>query len=349
ALGVEVSTNIANTAVVGIIRGSTPGKTIAIRADMDALTITEQTGKPYASTIPGKMHACGHDGHTAILMGVAKLIIERKDDLIGNVKLFFQPAEEGPGGALPMIEAGVMVNPTVDAVIGLHLNTSNIQMGQIALRSGANSAGTDEIHIRLKGKGGHGAHPHNTIDAIIPTGHLIVALQTIVSREVDPLGSAVITIGTVNGGYRNNIIADNVFLTGTVRTLDPTVRNSMPERIERIIKGISDTFRCTYEFNYIWGYPSVINDVAMTSLAEEVGHCLLGKENVVRAPHPSMGGEDFSYFAEKAPGVFFSLGAKNEAKDCIYPGHNSRYDFDEDAIPVGMAMLTGIALTYLRS
>mgnify|MGYP001003478474 CR=1 FL=1 len=320
---------------------------MALRADMDALSIPQQNDVPYKSTSPGKMHACGHDGHTAILMGVAKLLSEVKDEIPGTVKFFFQPAEEGPGGALPMVEAGVMENPTVDAVMGLHVGV-NLPTGQVGLKAGPSSAGTDSITITLEGKGGHGAHPHGSIDTIVAAGHLIVAMQTIASREIDPLGSVVVTLGTVNGGYRNNVIAHTVELTGTVRTLDPVVRDSMPERIERIIKGVCETFRCKYEFDYHKGYPSVVNDPAMADLAEAAAQRLLGPENVVRTANPSMGGEDFAYFAEKAPGIFLRLGAGSEEKDCIYPGHHPFFNFDEDAIPVGMAVLAEATLDFLK-
>ncbi|NLY54333.1 MAG: amidohydrolase [Firmicutes bacterium] len=346
SLGLEV-TRVVGTGVVGLLRGSKPGKTMALRADMDALSIPQQNDVPYASIYPGKMHACGHDGHTAILMGVAKLLAEMKDEIAGNVKFFFQPAEEGPGGALPMVEAGVMENPKVDAVMGLHLGT-NLSTGKIGLMAGVSSAGTDSISITLHGKGGHGAHPHSSIDPIVAAGHLIVALQTIASREIDPLGSVVVTIGTINGGYRSNVIAHEVTLTGTVRTLDPEVRATMPERIERIIKGICETFRCSYDFDYDHGYPSVVNDPAMADLAEAAAKRLLGEENVVRFSVPSMGGEDFSYFAEKAPGIFLRLGAANPEKDCIYPGHHPHYNFDEDAIPIGMAVLAEATLDFLK-
>lgn len=346
SLGIEV-TRVAKTGVVGLLRGGKPGRTVALRADMDALSIPQQNDVPYKSIHPGKMHACGHDGHTAILMGVAKLLSEIKDEIPGNVKFFFQPAEEGPGGALPMVEAGVMENPHVDGVMGLHVGV-NLPTGQIGLKAGPSSAGTDSIKIVLTGKGGHGAHPHNSIDTIVAAGHLIVAMQTIVSREIDPLGSAVVTLGTINGGYRNNVIAHQVELTGTVRTLDPEVRAAMPERIERIIKGVCETFRCTYEFVYDKGYPSVINDPAMVDLAEKAAQRLLGADNVVRIANPSMGGEDFAYFAEKAPGVFLRLGAGNPEKDCVYPGHHPCFNFDEDAIPIGMAVLAEAALDFLK-
>lgn len=337
---------VAGTGVVATIKGTPGGKTIAIRADMDALTISEQAEHDYISKTAGVMHACGHDGHTAILLGVAKLLSEVKD-LPGNVKLLFQPAEEGPGGAQPMIEAGVLDNPKVDACIGLHVGTVKYKTGQIALRYGAVCAAPDNIEIVVKGKGGHGAHPHNSIDAIVAAGHIIVALQSLVSREIDPLASAVVTLGTIKGGYRENIIADEVVMTGTVRTLSAEIRDSMPERIERVVKGVCESHRCNYSFKYTRGYPVLINDDGMTSLTEAVAQKVLGAENVFRAPAPSMGGEDFSYFAEKVPSCFFSLGAMNAEKQCDYPGHHPKFNFDEDAIPIGMTLLAETALAYL--
>lgn len=349
SLGLEVTAPVANTGVVGLLRGAHPGKTIALRADMDALTVPEKSGAPYSSLIPGKMHACGHDGHTAILMGVAKLLAGMKDEIYGNVKFFFQPAEEAPpGGAAPMIAAGVMENPHVDAAMGLHLST-DIPVGQIGLMAGASCAAADMIEIRISGKGGHGAHPHKSIDAIVAAGHVIVALQTIASREIDPLGSVVVTIGTVNGGYRGNVIADQVVMTGTVRTLDPAVRATMPERLQRIIGGVCDALRCQWELDYQHGYPSVVNDAGMADLVEAVGQELLGPENVHRIPAPGMGGEDFSYFAEKVPAIYFRLGGGNPAKGCTYPGHHPQYNFDDEAaIPVGIAVLSAAALEYLH-
>ena len=348
SLGLEVQTGVGGTGVVGVLRGNLPGRTIAIRADMDALTIIEQTNREYSSTIPGKMHACGHDGHTAILMGVAKLLLEVQDQLKGNVKFLFQPAEEGPGGALPMINDGALENPVVDAAIGLHLNTTNFKTGEIGVKWGVSSAGTDGIKLTINGSGGHGAHPHKSVDAIIAAGHFITAVQSIASREIDPLGSVVVTIGTINGGYRQNIIADEVVMTGTVRTLDPTVRSSMPERLERILKGICETFRCSYAFTYDHGYPSVVNNDDMSDLVSDVAKDVLGADKFHRIANPSMGGEDFSYFAERVPAAFFSLGAANADKNCAYPGHHPKYDFDEDAISVGMAVLASAAIAYLN-
>jgi len=339
---------VASTGVVATLSGETPGKTIGLRADMDALTVTEQADHDYRSKSPGLMHACGHDGHTAILLGAAKLLTETQDRLVGNVKFIFQPAEEGPGGALPMIQEGALLSPAVDAMLGLHIGTVQYTAGQVALRYGAVCASPDNIEIVLKGKGGHAGHPHAAVDTIVTAGHLIVALQSIVSREIDPAAAVVLSLGTVKGGYRENVIADEVTLTGTVRTLSAEIRSSMPERIERIIKGVCASFRCQYTFTYTQGYPALHNDSVMTALTEEVAQELLGNKNVFQAPSPSMGGEDFSYFAEAVPSCFFMLGAMNEAKDCDYVIHHPKFNFDEDAIPVGMAVLAETALTFLR-
>jgi len=339
---------MAKTGVVATIRGTKPGKTVALRADMDALSILEQTEHEYVSNVPGVMHACGHDGHTAILLGAAKLLA-KNSDFPGNVKLIFQPAEEGPGGALPLIEAGVLANPTVDAALGLHIGTIGVRAGQIALREGPMCASPDTITIVIRGRGGHGAHPHLSVDAVVAASHVVIALQTLVSRETDPLAAVVLSLGTINGGYRENVIADEVTIKGTVRTLSGEIRATMPERIERIIKGVCDSLRSSYEFDYEMGYPVLVNDRSLTNLVEKTGQRVLGPENVLRAPAPSMGGEDFSYFAERVPACFFSLGALNEEKECHYPIHHPKFNFDEDAIPYGMAILAEAALEYLEA
>ena len=346
SLGLEVTTMVGGPGVVGLLRGDLPGKTVALRADMDALPVPEQSGVEYASTVPGKMHACGHDGHTAILLGVARLLSGIREQIPGNVKFFFQHAEEGPGGARPMIEAGAMDNPRVDGILALHLG-NDLPTGTIGLVAGASTASSDSFELTIAGKGGHGAHPHKSIDAIAAAGHVIVALQTIISREIDPLGAAVVTIGTINGGYRRNVIADQVIMTGTVRTIDQAVQQAIPGQIERIIQGVCGALRCQYQFIYNYGVPSVVNALEMTDLVEGVAKRVLGEQNVFRGNKPTMGGEDFSFFAQRAPGVMFSLGAGNPAKGCDFPIHHPRFNFDEDAIPVGMAILAESALEFL--
>lgn len=346
-LGLEVQTGVGGTGVVALIRGAQPGRTIAIRADMDALPIPEQSGVEYASLEPGKMHACGHDGHTAILLGVAKLLAERRQQIHGNVKLLFQHSEEGPSGARPMIEAGAMQHPQVDGVIALHLGT-DLPVGKIGIMSGASTASADSFELTIHGKGGHGAHPHRSIDAIVAAGHVIVALQTLISRETDPLGAGVISIGTIQGGYRHNVIADCVVLTGTVRTVDPELQRQMPSSIERVVAGVCTGLRCQYQFSYNHGVPSVINDRGMVDLVLSVGRTLLGQDNAIEGNAPTMGGEDFSFFAAVAPGAMFRLGAGNATAGCDFPGHHPRFNFDEDAIPIGMAVLAESALQFLQ-
>ncbi len=348
ALGLEVKTGVANTGVVGLLRGDKDGPTVGLRADMDALPIKEQSGVEYASTVEGKMHACGHDGHTSILMGAAKLLSQHKDEIAGNVKFIFQPAEEGPGGALPMIEEGVLENPKVSAMFGLHINTTSGGAGQIEYGSGPRSAGTGTARIKIKGFGGHGAHPHKSVDAIMASAHVLTTLQTIISREIDPLEPAVITMGTINGGYRHNVIADEVKMTGTIRTLNEEIRKSMPERFDRIIKGVCQSLRCEYELDYTLGIPSVINDVDMTNIVRDAGVDLLGEDNTIEVTKPSMGGEDFCYFSQSVPSSFFRLSARSEEKGCTYPGHHPKYNFDEDSIPYGMAMFAQIVIKYLN-
>ena len=341
-------TRIGTTAVVGLIEGGKPGdRCIGIRADMDCLPIMEQTGVEYQSQIPNRMHACGHDGHTAILMGVATLLSEVKEQIPGKVKLFFQPAEEGPGGAKIMIEQGAMENPKVDAVIALHIGAVDLPTGKIAMMPGPSSGGTQGLKIVINGRGGHGAHPHKSVDAIMAAAHVVTALQSIASREVDPLDSIVITIGTIQGGYRGNVIADRVEMTGTIRTLEPNVRNAVPGQIERIVAGVCEAMRCTYEIEIPEGIPSVVNDPAMVALAFDSCVDVLGKDNVFIKKRPSMGGEDFCYFASAAPGVMLALGAENAAKNCNVPGHHPKYNFDEDDIAIGMASLSQIALDFL--
>jgi amidohydrolase len=340
ALGIE-HRRVATTGVVGVIRGALPGRTAALRADMDALPIAEQSGESCASEIHGKMHACGHDAHTAMLLGAARVLAARRETLAGNVVLLFQPAEEGPGGAEPMIAAGVLDDPKVDAIAMLHVDP-RLRTGAVGITPGPVNAAADELHITVRGKGGHGGYPHLAVDAIPATAAVVLGLQTIASRETDPLASIVVTLGTIEGGYRNNVIADVVKLTGTIRTYDPAIRSGVEERVRRIVDGIAAGYGCTAEVTIVYGYPPVVNDAALaTAFAAYVTeHVGIPIERLA----PTMGAEDFAYFAERVPGVVGRLGIRNEALGSIHSGHSPRFRLDEDAIPTGISTLVAFAV-----
>lgn len=328
---------IANTGVVGFIKGAKPGKTIALRADMDALPIDEQNDVDYKSTIPGKMHACGHDAHMTVLLGAAKLLQAHRDELQGNVKLMFQPAEETVGGAEPMIAEGVLEDPKVDASFGLHMSTG-IPTGKIGVIYDQMNASSDSIKLTIKGAKGHGAYPHNGRDAIVIAAHVITAMQTIVSRNVDPRKAAVISLGTISGGTQSNVIADEVVINGTVRTLDPEVRELVIERVKEVLSFTTRSLGGDYDFEHHPGYVSLINDNKMVDIVKASGDELLGKENVQWMDLPNMGVEDFAYFAAAVPSAFFQLGCRNEEKGIIHGGHTSQFDIDEDSLSIGAAL-----------
>lgn len=346
-LGLEVKTGIGRTGVVGILRGEKPGPTIGLRADMDALPIQDQKTVSYRSGIAGKMHACGHDAHTSILMGTAQFLTEQYRPERGNVVFVFQPAEEGLAGARAMIDDGLLRDYGIQAMAGLHVYPG-LAPGQVTVARGVSCAAADRLKIKVIGRGGHAAHPHQTVDSVTVTAEVISALQHIASRQVDPLDSVVITIGKIVGGTAGNVIASEVELTGTVRTLNPALREQMPRRIEQVIKGVTEAFGATYELEYGFGYPSVINDDQMVDLLLGTSDLVLGqaKYEIVK---PSMGGEDFSYYTHQVPGVFFRLGTGNEAKNAAFPLHHPLFDIDEDALPIGVAMLSSLAHRYLES
>lgn len=340
ACGIE-HRRIAKTGVVGIIRGSKPGKVAGLRADMDALPILERSGEPFASEVAGKMHACGHDAHTAMLLGTARELQRTQDTLYGTTVLLFQPAEEGPGGALPMIEAGAMDNPKVDAVAMLHVDP-RIPTGSVGLLSGAVNAAADEFHITIDGLGGHGAMPHKAVDVIPCAAATVLALQNLAARETDPMQSIVVTIGTIEGGYRNNVIADRVKMSGTFRTQDPAIRAELEGRARRIINGVAAAYNAKAKLEVIYGYPVVINNPFLTqSCREAIAAC---GDIAIENPPPTMGGEDFAYFAQRAPGLLIRLGIRNEAAGIVHMGHSAEFRVDEAAIPVGIKTL----LTFAR-
>jgi len=344
-LGVETKTGIANTGVVGLIRGQAPGGCVLLRADMDALPLTEETGAMYASLCPGVMHACGHDGHTAILLNVAEVLMQQREHLQGTVKLVFQPAEEGPGGAKPMIEAGVLTSPKVDACFGLHLS-NNQSTGTLVVQGGPLQASADEFELTVLGVGGHGAAPHQTVDAVAIGAAIVGELQRIVSREVDPLDAAVVTVGSFHAGTRHNIIASSAELHGTLRALRPETRKFLQRRVNEVATEVAAASRatCTVRINEM--YPVTINDAGMAAFARSVAGQLVPLEKVVQA-NPIMGAEDMSFFLNAVPGCFIFLGSANPERGLTHPHHSPLFDFDEDCLPLGIELLSQLALCYL--
>jgi amidohydrolase len=343
--GFEVKRGVAKTGVIGLLRGKQPGKTVAIRADMDCLPMDEPVGAPYASKIKGRMHACGHDAHTAILLGVAKYFSSIADRVKGNIKWIFQPAEEGGGGGEVMVREGVLENPKVDAIFGTHVFPL-LSAGKIGVYEREGLAAADKVWIKVIGKGGHGAFPHLCKDPILVAGHLITQLHSIVSRDINPTESGVISICRVSGGTANNIIPNDVELWGTIRSLTPQVREELKLRIEQVVKGVVQSFGMDYQLNYEYGYPVLINDPEMSKLVASACAQGIGKENV-ETVKPAMGAEDFAYYLEKVPGSFFRLGIRNEKKGIIHPYHSTLFDIDEDVLPLGVEMFVRIIDRYL--
>lgn len=308
-----------------------------LRADMDCLPVTEENEVPYASENKGLMHACGHDAHTAVLMTVAKKLMDEKQRLKGNVKVIFQPAEEGGNGAEKMVQQGVLNNPHVDAAFGLHVWTS-LPTGKIALNRGALLAGVHGFEVQVLGKGGHGAAPHQTIDPIVTAAQMITTLQTVVSRNVDPLSTAVVTIGSIQGGTAFNVIPDRVKFLGTVRYFDRALGDQLPDWIERIIRGTAEANGSRYELKYEKMTPPTINDPRMAEFIRDVAAEVVGMENIVMDAQ-TMGGEDMAFFLNEVPGCFFFVGARNDSKNLNHPHHSPHFDFDEGALEIGAEIL----------
>jgi amidohydrolase len=328
----EVATGLGGTGVVGLIRGRKPAgkrdvKTIGLRADMDALPIEEATGLPYASRTPGKMHACGHDGHTAMLLGAARYLAETRN-FAGDAVVIFQPAEEGGFGAAAMIKDGLFERFAIDQVYGMH-NGPGIPVGSFAIRPGPIMASTDAVNIRIEGRGGHAARPHLSIDSVLVGSQLIVALQSIVSRSVDPLDSAVVSMCEFHAGNARNVIPQFAELKGTVRTLTAEVRALAEKRVREVVEGVARMTGATIELEYARGYPVVVNHAAQTDFAIKVAQDVAGNGNVAEMP-PLMGGEDFAYMLEKRPGAFIFCGNGDSAGL-----HHPAYNFNDDAIVFG--------------
>ena len=342
-LGVEMPPLSIATGVLGIIRGTKPGtgKTIALRADIDALPILEKTGVPYASEHPGVMHACGHDGHTTVLLGVARLLSGMRDQFSGTVKLLFQPAEERLTGATSMIAAGVLENPAPEIILGLHGGTET-PIGKVGIWPGPFMASADQFTVTVTGAGGHAAYPHRNRDPLLAAAHAVVALQSIVSREIDAIDKVVLSVCQFNAGTAFNITPGEAVITGSVRCHDPKVRASMPERIDRVVGGVACGLNCSHKLDYIFGIPAVANDPAVMEAFTASAREVLGAENVIPLERPLMGSEDFAFFLEKLPtGGIFRLGVGNAPGRVL---HNALFDFPDEALPVGVAAMTAFAL-----
>lgn len=332
-LPLEMQTGVAENGIVATLEGGGDGPTVGLRADMDALPIHEETGLPFASEIDGKMHACGHDGHTAMLLGTAKILSGMRDRIEGEVRFLFQHAEElYPGGGEEMVQAGVMDG--VDAIIGTHL-WAPLPVGKIGVTYGPMMAAPDTFRITVKGKGGHAAMPHQAVDSIAIGAQVVTNLQHVVSRETDPIDNVVVSVTKFTGGTTHNVIPGAVEMVGTVRTLDPAVRERIPQVMERVIKGVTAAHDASYEFEYQFGYRPVINDEEVTRVIEETVRETFGDDTLV-VMRPNMGGEDFSAYQQRAPGAFFLIGAGNAEKGIVHPHHHPRFTVDEDAFPYGI-------------
>ena len=349
AMGLKPIERIGGYGVVAIIEGAKPGKCIGLRADFDALPVTELTGSEYTSQNPGVCHACGHDAHTAMLLGAAHILNEIKDEFSGTVKLIFQPAEEKPdiSGAKAMIADGVLENPKVDAVIGQHVDP-NIPTGSIKLKIGTLTAASDRFYLTINGRGAHASSPHKSVDAIVVGAQVITALQSIVARNVNPLDSAVLGIGKLNAGTAENVVASTCTMSGTCRNLNSQVRDEMPDRMESIIKGITEGMGASYEFKYVRGYSPVVNDAGMYNMVYETAAELLGKDHVGIIENPSLGGEDFSFYCEKVPSLFYRLGCTKEGEEA-WALHNGHFYPNEDALKVGVKVMAVSALKFLEN
>jgi amidohydrolase len=342
-----VVTGIGKTGVKGVLKGGKPGKTLLIRADMDALPIEEETGLEFRSQNAGKMHACGHDGHTSILLTTARILARRREEIPGTIVFCFQPAEEGGGGARAMMADGIMENPTVDASIGLHL-WQGFPLNDVVVVTGPAMSGVNAFHVTVQGKGGHGAEPHTTVDALLVAATIVTNLQVLNSREVSPLKSVVVTAGTFHaGGTAGNVIADSAAFSGTVRFFDQEVGDYVRERFPQLVESIAGAFRATATVDYHVGGKPVMNDPHMADLVRAAATEVVGAEHIKDGP-PLMPSEDYSEFTSRVPSCYFFVGTNNPEVGKIWWHHHPKFDFDERALSIGVEVMVGAALRYLN-
>jgi amidohydrolase len=345
-LGLEFNTGIAGTGVVALLEGAKPGPVILVRADMDALPIMEETGAEYASQNPGIMHACGHDGHTAILLTVAKMLLAHRDELAGTVKFMFQPAEEGMGGAEKMIEAGILENPKVAKVLGLHLWNEQ-PVGWFGISNGPMMAGAEIFTINVNGKGGHAAIPHQSNDPILAVAQIINALQGIVARNVAPLQTAVVSVCTLHGGETFNVIPSSIKMTGTIRTFEPEVRTRVLHRFGDIVHGVAEAMGCRATLDMDRLTPATVNRPEIALRIQAVASQLFPDAEIESANYLTMGSEDFAFLLEKVPGCFFLVGSANQEKGLNAGHHHPKFDFDEVALPRASALMAAAVINLL--
>ena len=342
--GLEISRPTPTSVMARLIGGAGAGPVLALRADIDALPILEANNHPFVSTSPGVMHACGHDGHTAMMLGAAKILVSRRAELRGEVRFLFQHAEElYPGGASQMVETGALDG--VEMIVGAHLWLS-LPVGQVGVKTGPLMAALNTFRVAIEGTGGHAAIPQQTVDPIVTAAHVVTNLQHVVARNVDPLASAVISVTQINGGTTTNVIPGAVELSGTVRTFDPTLRAKIPVLMERVIAGVTAAHGATYKWTFEPGYAAVHNDAAANDLVRRAVTRALGAEVLVEAT-PTMGAEDFSAYQQAKPGAFFFIGARNEDRGIVYPHHHERFDLDERALDHGTRIFVAAALEHL--
>ncbi len=339
----EIRSKVAGTGTLATLVGGRPGPVTLLRADIDGLPVQELTGAEYTSTRSGVMHACGHDAHVSILLSAARTLVARRAEVAGTLVFCFQPAEEGPAGNRLMIEAGALENPHVDRTFALHVY-SGLDVGKVGVRDGAFFASADEFRLTLRGKGGHGAMPHCSVDPITAGAQIVSSLQSIVSREIAPRDPVVVTVGRFTSGTTFNVIPDEAVLEGTIRCFDSEIRKSMPGRLERIVQGLCAAYRVEYELEYHWQYPPTVNDPKTNAIVRATAQRLLGVENVVEHDI-TMWAEDMAFMQELRPGAYFLVGSRGDERTS-YPHHNARFDIDERALAVGYQMMVGLGLGH---